>query len=278
MEPDLNSLSDIVFEKDVANLSSERPEKMDLYLPPATRRHDTQFPAIVLIHGGGWSLLDKSNQRQVFLAIILAQAGFVVANINYKLTTETQKAWPTNIHDCKAAIRFLRKNAKRYLVDTDRIATMGTSAGGHLALLAAYTGDTGNVVLKCPLYPEYSDSVQAVIDFYGIPDVHYPIVNLPYPSGELFLPATLEQDATLYDWASPSFWVNESCPPTLVMHGTADTVVTIDHSDRFVQILKQKSVRHEYHRIENAVHSFGFTPPQKDLRPIVLEFLCEHLR
>ncbi|HIE99090.1 MAG TPA: alpha/beta hydrolase, partial [Fuerstia sp.] len=116
----------------------------DIFVP---RTEKTKLPTIVVVHGGGWLNGDKTKFRA--LALNLAKRGFVTAAIEYRLGGESH--FPATIHDCNAAVRFLRANASRYRTDPDRIAAVGGSAGGHLVGLMAsgwndqrLQGDGGN--------------------------------------------------------------------------------------------------------------------------------------
>src|SRR5688572_3661461 len=110
---------------DVAYLAPDRSEKLDLYLP-ADPAPGKLSPALVWIHGGGWTGGTKNEARAKNVCGTLAEAGYVAVSIDYRLG---ERAWPTNLHDCKNAVRFLRANADRYHVDPNRIAVAGGSAG-----------------------------------------------------------------------------------------------------------------------------------------------------
>jgi acetyl esterase/lipase len=131
----------VTIERDVAYLTPDRKEKLDLYLP-ANRDRAMRSPAIVIIHGGGWVGGDKASEREFSTGTTLAAAGYVCAAINYKLDGDGR--WPTNLFDCKNAVRFLRARADQYQIDGDLIGVIGGSAGGHLALMVAYTSDVAD--------------------------------------------------------------------------------------------------------------------------------------
>jgi len=160
---------------DVSYLGQDRTEKLDIYLP--TVDHAKLTPAVLFIHGGGWVSGNKSDKRSRNIATFLAGQGYAVFSIDYKLTEFSGKrwqskiavpGWPQNIYDCKTALRYIRCNAGRYNIDADRIAIMGCSAGGHLALLTGFTSE--NQELNAGgLYKKYSCKVNCIIDMYGIP-------------------------------------------------------------------------------------------------------------
>ena len=111
----------------------ERELKMDLMVPK--EKSENPLPVVVWIHGGAW--LEGTKEPNV--ALPLVKYGFVTASIEYRLTPEA--IWPAQIHDCKAAIRFLRANAKKFNIDPGRIGVWGSSAGGHLVAMLGLTGD-----------------------------------------------------------------------------------------------------------------------------------------
>ena len=126
----------VILLRDVAYLPADRKEKLDLYLP-AQRDAQLRSPAVVIIHGGGWTGGDKAQGREFRIATTLVQAGYICASVEYMKAGNDR--WPTNLKDCKNAVRFLRANAAKYQVDEKNIGVLGGSAGGHLALMVAYT-------------------------------------------------------------------------------------------------------------------------------------------
>ena len=125
-----------------ATVEGFRPLLLDLYLPaPGT----ASGAAIVYVHGGGWAVGTRRRFGRAFVAWsptpldLLAQAGFVVATVDYRLSGEAH--FPAQLHDVKAAVRWIRGNAGPLGVDSTRVVAWGESAGGHLAMLAGLTGD-----------------------------------------------------------------------------------------------------------------------------------------
>ena len=108
--------------------------KLDIYLPK-NYKEQKPLPVIVWIHGGAWRAGDKANCR----SRIFIKDGFAAVSINYRLSQHA--IWPAQIQDCKAAIRYLRANAKKYNLDPDRIGVWGSSAGGHLVAMLGTTSD-----------------------------------------------------------------------------------------------------------------------------------------
>ena len=151
-------------EMDVDCLGADRKEKCDLY-PSAKVAPGERRPGIGRIHGGGWSGGDKAATRERNIGTTLAQRGYVCLSINYVLARVggTEVLWPRNLHDCKTAVRWLRKNAGHLQLDPDRIGAIGGSAGWHLTAMVALTGESDGLDPTGP-YSEFSCRV--VLDFF----------------------------------------------------------------------------------------------------------------
>ncbi len=261
----------IRIEKDVEYLGPDRQEKGDLYLP-AKVAEGQRCPAVVIIHGGGWSGGDKGAAREINIGTNLASNGYVGFSINYVLA-QGKPTWPQNLHDCKTAVRWLRKNADRLHVDPDHIGVIGGSAGGHLAAMVALTGPEAGLDPPGP-YGEYSCRVQAAVDLYGPADLmNWP----PRPSlGMLAEPRVDQPD--LYRRASPTTHADKNDPPLLILHGTADKTVPVEQSEILAEALQKAGVQHELIVIPDAPHTFHLQPKQRDLRPTVLGFFNRYLK
>lgn len=277
----------VTIEQDVPYLAPGREEKLDLYLP-ANREKGVRSPAIVFIHGGGWVGGDKAESRAFNHCTTFARAGYVAVSINY--TLEREKCWPTNLRDCKNAVRWLRVNAEKHQVDADHIGVIGGSAGGHLALMVAYTSHVPFLEPASP-YPLVSDKVQCVVNLYGITNLltRQNVDKQGNPTGQLRLTTALskkarEEDPQGWKLASPVFHVSKrNCPPTLVLHGTADATVDRNQAAELAQVLEEHGVEHQLIMIEGVGHTFDLQtwakkPLPYDLTPIVLGFFDKHLK
>ncbi len=276
----------VVIQQNVTYLEPQRAEKLDLYLP-ADRPKDVRSPAIVLIHGGGWVGGDKASGREFEIGATLAKAGYVVASINYTLERGN---WPSNLFDCKNGVRFLRKNSETYQIDGKHIGVIGGSAGGHLALMVAYTTDVAELEPKEP-YPGVSDAVNCVVALYGITDLltrsktddKGNAIGTPGDKAAAMLKDEREGHEDLWKSASPVTYINKHTPPTLILHGTADTTVNRDQATELDAKLKEAGVEHEIHMIPAIGHTFDFQtwnhkPLPQDLRPVAVRFLNQHLK
>jgi arylsulfatase A-like enzyme/acetyl esterase/lipase len=270
----------VVIKRDLQFLAADRVEKLDLY-QPAEHSEKHRRPAVVIIHGGGWAKGDKARKREFVSGTMLAKAGYVAVSVNYE--TRKGRRWPTNLHDCKNAVRWLRKNAERLGVDGNRIGVIGGSAGGHLALMVAYTGDDPEYSPTEP-YPNVSDRVSACVDMYGITNLltRRVVAKDGTPTEELkghnlFTQSRTEKSAKWRN-ASPVSHVNESSPPTLILHGSRDTVVDRDQSNELYQVLQDAGVETELRMIDGAKHAWPLKTDQFDLRPDVVAFFDRHLK
>jgi acetyl esterase/lipase len=273
----------VVIQQNVAYLPSDRSEKLDLYLPD-NRRADTSSPAVLIIHGGGWVGGDKSGRREFVTGTALAAAGYVCASVEYM--KDAGKRWPTNLLDCKNAVRYLRANAGRLQINPEKIGVIGGSAGGHLALMVAYTSDVAELEPTAP-YPGVSDAVSACVDMYGITDIaaRRKVDKLGNPTGERFTSSALfAQPAAAapekYKAASPVTYVKASSPPTLILQGLADTTVDYEQSRKLDKLLTEKGVEHQLVELPGVGHAFALNDPKlpRDLRPEVVAFFDGHLR
>jgi len=253
-------------EHDVDYLGAGRAEKADLYLPAETKSGQ-KSPAVVIIHGGGWAGGDKRATREINIGTTLAQNGYVGMSINYLLATKDHAgpAWPQNLHDCKAAVRWLRANAARLNIDPEHIGAIGGSAGGHLAAMLALTGPeldppgTGSCRINCS------------IDLYG------PVLWFTQRDLAMFR-KTRAEAPELYRAGSPLTHVDKNDPPVLILHGTADTTVPVADSEALAAAMQAAGAPHELVIIPEAPHSFHLQPKQRDLRPLVLGFFDKHLK
>lgn len=276
----------VTIKQDVTYLEPGRYEKLDLYLP-SKRASDVRSPGIVIIHGGGWVGGDKAAAKGFELGTTLAKAGYVCVSVNYMM--QAGKRWPTNILDCKNAVRFLRKNAKEYQIDTEHIGVVGGSAGGHLALMVAYTSDVPELEPKEP-YPGVSDQVQAVVDFYGITNIltRQKTDEKGNPTGVVFdkaalLVETREQNPKLWELASPVYHVGKKTPPTLIAHGKIDTTVDWKQATELDKKLTESGVEHKLVMIDGVGHSFGLQTWRRkalpiDMRPVLIGFFDKYLK
>ena len=258
--------------KDVAYLGGTRKEKADIYSP---LDHDKAkpLPGIIVIHGGGFNDGDKARDRELNISENLTLKGYVCMSINYKLRrTQGQVTWPQSVHDAKAAVRYLRKEAANLGVDPEKIGVIGCSAGCNLSMMLAATGPAdGFDAVKGEPYQEVSARVTCAIGFYGAVDL------MNYHDMKMFA-KTREEAPELYKKGSPITYLDAKDPPMLLVHGTADVTVPLSQSETYLKIAKEKGAPCVLEVIPDAPHTFDLQPKQRDLRPLVTAFFDQHLK
>lgn len=246
-----------------------REVRLDLYLPDRPAPHGGR-PAVIAIHGGGWRGGSKSDMKG--MATQLAEHGYVVAAIDYRLSRPRRPSWPTNFEDCREAVRWLRRHATDYQVDPNRLVALGVSAGGHLAALLGTNPDS---TLDSSSSTETSARVQAVVDFYGPIDLEGKLTSRPLPAtpvGLMLGPgrAAFQNRARA---ASPLTHLSAEAPPMLLIHGRDDELVPLEQSQTLAAALERVGIRHQLIEVDNATHGFGFHVAQRPLLPDILAFL-----
>ncbi|MCX6093472.1 MAG: alpha/beta hydrolase fold domain-containing protein [Candidatus Bipolaricaulota bacterium] len=220
--------------------------KLDLFLPASAGLH----PAIVFVHGGGWTSGDKSMWE--LEAQRFADEGYVGISINYRLAPAYP--FPAAVEDCKAAVRWLRAHAAELDVDPERIGAMGGSAGGHLvAMLGVTDGSEGLEGTSGDL--SLSSRVQAVVDYYGPTDLTV-FGQTPDPAILAFLDGTCAQEPLACWQASPIKYASSDDPPFLIVHGTNDARVPFQQSVAFRDALQAVGVEVEFLALEGAGHGW----------------------
>jgi acetyl esterase/lipase len=267
---DASPSTDFQVLKDTAYLAAGRSERADLYLP-AKRGPKERSPAVVVIHGGGWTTGDKAEEREVNIATNLVKAGYVVLSINYVLSTGGKVTWPQNVYDCKTAVRWLRKYADRWQIDANHIGVIGGSAGGHLAAFLAVTKPEHHFDPDGP-YGEFSCRVQCAVDLYG------PVDLMDYKPDLPMFGKSRAAASDLYRAASPLTYVRKDVPPILILHGTADKSVSLEQSRTFARALDKAGAPYVFETVAGAPHTFDLQPKQKDLRALVIGFFDQHLK
>ncbi|MCG3120664.1 MAG: Acetyl esterase [bacterium] len=239
--------------------------KLDFYPPPTATR---SAPCVIVVHGGSWRSGD--SQQLAPLNSYLAARGYAVASLNYRLTPRWR--FPAAHDDVIAAFNFLKSHADSLHLDPQRFVLLGRSAGGHLALLAAYT--------------QHDPAIRGVISFYGPADLHWsyahpgnPLVIDTHNILHAFLGGSPEQVPANYDAASPLQFVEPSTPPTLLIHGGRDELVSIRQSERLAARLLQAGVPHFLLRLPWATHAgdFNFSGPFGQMSTYAVEYFLKEV-
>lgn len=239
---------------------------LDLFRPPHPAPKGD--PCVVVVHGGSWT--HGSSRDFASLSPHLAKQGYVVVGVNYRKAEKYP--FPAARNDLRSAIHYVKDKASDLGVDTDRIALLGRSAGGQLALLVAYEHET--------------PSIRGVISFYGPTDMVYGfndptdprVIDTPETLG-LYLRGTPQTARESYDAASPINFVRDDSPQTLLLHGSHDEMVHIAQSDRLSKQLDQQQVSHLYLRLPWATHGFDHNlwGPGGQISTYAVELFLRHV-
>ncbi len=237
---------------------------LDLYVPSSVNG-----AAIVVIHGGAWHSGDKSAMH--IPSLILATHGYVVANVNYRLSPAYK--WPAHFRDCQLAVRWLRKNAPQWGISPERIGALGGSAGAHLAtmLLVVDGSMAAGAKVKC------------ASDWYGPSDL-----VTAWNTGtsavrhllESFLGVPYPKDPALYQQASPVHWVDGRDGPLHINHGAQDTTVPPSQSQALADACRRNGVTHRLVIVPGLGHGYIRNISDSRVRNLwadVLRFFKTHL-
>jgi acetyl esterase/lipase len=251
-------------------------QTLDIFLSK-DRRQNEKLPIIVYIHGGGWKNGSKESALGK-LAPYLKTGSFAVAAINYRLSEES--IWPSQIHDCKAAIRWLKGNAKKYGLDPLRLAVWGNSAGGHLVAMMGVSGDVESLEGKFGKHLAEDSRVNCVVDFCGPTHLlsmgKFPSKidhDSPNSPESRLIGGALQENKKSADDASPITYVTKDDAPILIVHGTDDPLVPFNQAEIFHAALRKAGVRSDFLKMEGMGHGLG--GPEVDNR--VQKFLEEQL-
>lgn len=244
-------------------------QKLDLYLPPEAKG---PLPVIVWIHGGAW----LAGSKEQCPALPFVTKGYAVASINYRLSQHA--TFPAQIEDCKAAVRWLRANAKKYNLAPERFGVWGASAGGHLVALL---GTSGGVKELEPAQDgaDTSSRVQCVVDWFGPTD--FTQMGGSHDQAKspeaLLIGGPVQENKEKAALANPITHVTKDDPPFLIMHGEEDRTVPINQSELLHAALQKAGVESTFVRIPGAGHGGpGFAIPENHKR--VEGFFEKHLR
>lgn len=281
-----------------------RDLSIDLYIP---EDKPGPYPVVFWIHGGGWS--GGTNETPAFVRPLGAM-GVAVASVEYRLTSQAALfggepvIWPAQIHDVKAAVRFVRTNAEMYSFDPDRFASWGTSAGGHLSAVLGLT--SGNAFLEGSVgdFVGASSAIRVAVDYFGPADLMRMDLDVTDPPGSgIEHDAPTSPESKLVGWdgpgqgigdirahlgnpvppydqliplvlsASPIVSVDPQDPPIFIGHGAQDTSVPMNQSQRLADTCAQMGVIHEFVIAANAGHgSLG-----RGVDYAAMRFLVTHL-
>ena len=250
-------------------------QSLDLLLPE--KASDKSLPLVVFVHGGAWQGGDKSIGLRL-MARFVATGEYAAATIGYRLSGDA--IWPAQIHDCKAAIRWLRANADKYGYDGDRIGVWGRSAGGHLV---AMLGTSSGVELMDGDLGENKDvssRVSCVVDYFGPTDIlklagprtHRDVTDSPLTK---LIGGSVWDNKEKTITANPIIYATDDDSPFLIIHGTKDPLVPHDQSVMLQDALNSVKVSCTLITVQEGGHGKGFG---SETDRLVKQFFDHHLR
>lgn len=264
--------------KTLANIdyvgNGNKRQMLDLYLPEA--KSETPRPLVVYIHGGGWE--NGSKDQAGVLFGLIKDRPYAGASLNYRLTD--QAIWPAQIHDCKAAIRWLRGHAKEYNLDPNKIAGFGISAGGHLVSMLGVSGGVKELEGDLGDFDNESSRVTCVLDFCGPANFltfggEGTIIDVNDPNTALskLIGGTVKEKPDAAKNASPVNYLTSDDAPFLIIHGDKDNIVRYAQAIEFKEALTKAGLPATLITGTNGGHVFFSAP----LFERMIAFLDHHL-
>lgn len=260
--------------------------QMDILQP----KTEAKKPAILFVTGGGFINANRANGLQ--LREKLADAGYVVASINYRVAPTA--TFPQPLEDVKSAIRYLKANADKFGIDARRVGIVGGSAGGYLSAMTGTTSGTKTFDKGDNL--NFDSTVRCAVDLYGISDPTKIGADFPADVQKKHQSAGATEalwvngspvfggkdggilaDKEAAEKANPIHYISKSSAPMLLMHGTADTVVSPSQTELLYQALQQKGIESERYVIPHAQHG-GVYWVQDNVIDVITAFFNKHLK
>ncbi|NOY37368.1 MAG: alpha/beta hydrolase [Chlorobi bacterium] len=236
---DIDVFKDIVYKQvDTTSL------KLDIY---KLKNIKTPAPVLIFIHGGGWS----KGQRSDYLPYLIdfANKGYITVTVSYRLSGTAH--FPAAVEDVKCAVRWIKAHAACYDINPDKVALIGGSAGGHLAMMVGYSGENA---FSRDCADTVSAKVQVVVDLYGPVDLTTEYAQNRHECLS-FLGKTYREDPDLYAAASPRFHITPGDPPTLIFHGTIDNLVPVSQADSLHKWLDMAGVPNRFYKLKGWPHT-----------------------
>jgi len=271
--------------KDIPYATVSEAQKLDIYLPDVG---SGPFPVIVAIHGGAFKFGDKASAHMAYMLEGLKK-GYAVISINYRMSGEARA--PKLIQDVKAAIRWIRANAKQYKLKADKIAAWGPSAGGHLSALAGTSGDVKTLEDLSLGNSTMSSRVQAVVDWFGpinflTMDDQYSILGVKgmqhstpdSPESEVIGKHIIDAAHEVKEF-NPETYITKDDPPFFIQHGSKDPLIpylqSVIFADALYKVLGNEKVHFEL--LEGEGHGGPQFNDPKNLEKI-FAFLDQYLK
>ncbi len=271
---------DVRFDQSYAGNDNPK-QQVDVYLPKV-RTDDKPLPVVVFIHGGGWSGGDRKSY--VAQALYLVSSGkYAAVAVGYRLSAEVK--WPNQIHDCKAAVRYIRGHAKEWNIDPDKIGVTGSSAGGHLVSLLGVSAGVKDLEGSIGDFTSLPSNVTAVVNFCGPSDMAAPLMQgeaakVDDPAVAGLLGGKISEHLDAAHAASPVWHLQQKTSktkpaPIMTVHGTNDGRVDFKHAEWLDAALKQAGGSSLLIPVQGAGHGI---PQGPELSGRIRQFWDLHLR
>jgi acetyl esterase/lipase len=245
--------------------------------PATAPTPDVLRPAFIRLHGGGWITGTKSEMPN--WNVWLNELGYTVFDIEYRLPPRGR--WKDQVGDVKCALGWVFNNAGKYGADPSRISLTGFSAGGNLAMLAAYSMGSPDLPPSCsaPIVP-----IKSVVNLYGPSDLASTYATSPSPiyvrdALRQYVGGSVAEFPDRYRIISPITYVSATSPPTITVLGLSDRIVPREQADRLDQALKSAGVAHETYLLPAADHGFDLnwaTMSTEFAREMIRRFILKH--
>ena len=233
----------------------DRSLTLDLYQPKKRVESEVKSPIVVWVHGGAW----RSGSKKNVPVMAWLEHGFAIASVEYRLSPEAK--FPAQIHDIKAAIRFLRDNANTYALDSNRVVVAGASAGGHLAALVGVTNGSERLEGNVGEHLKTNSDVHAIVSFYGASNLQSILsqstehgLSVRVPALQLLLGGQPSEVSELAKLASPVSHVDAHDPPLWLIHGNADPQMPFAQSEEFSQAYQAMSLPLQFSVVRDGKH------------------------
>ena len=250
-----------------------QPLKLDLYQPSTAHA-----PLLVWLHGGRWEV--GSKDRMPLGALV--ERGYAIASLDFRPASRAR--FPGQVHDIKAALRYLRARAPQYGYDATRIGILGESSGGHLAALVGTTNGRAELEGTLGEHLGVSSEVHAIVSYFGASDLTTILAqSTPYglgirePALKTLLGGLPNETEELARLASPVFQIDAQDPPLLLLHGDQDPQMPINQSHELEGAYERAGLDAKLIVVHGAGHGGGaFYDAERT--NLVAAFLDEHLR
>jgi len=231
---------------------------LDVYSPTSS---NNKSPLILTIYGSAWKSNRSKASKYIKKSLIkpLIDAGFAVASINHRSSTDA--LFPAQIHDVKAAIRFLRGNASEYKIDPSFVGVTGSSSGGHLAAMAGTTSHNKLMEGNVGEFLDYDSHVNAVVDWFGPTDfllmdicgskMVHDAVNSPESK---LIGGAIQENKEKASAANPINYISSKTPPFLIIHGMVDLTVPYCQSKVLKMALERANIESELISVRDGGH------------------------